>query len=318
MQLFLAGGESWWSTFLDLGISHSLYSYFYIRNKLRSGDALSMHLRMGKAKELGYHFMLDSGAFTYQAKVEKEGSKLPHVEDYFEEYMDYCARWGHLYDVIVELDVDNALEDVTTEQVDAWTNRLIEKLGPKVMPVYHVHRSKAWLRSWLIDMGSPYVGFSSSAGSGSGATFSALAHRFGKFVHAFGQTRLFTEMKYSHYDSSDSSSWLRGDRFGDSCYFQNGKFTVVDGVRKAERPRYKKYYEKWGLDFDKIMQDDLAENRKANLVAWRELSNSLLLKESFADSPAYLWSYCKKHGRMPKEHPLIERLLRQSVLKESE
>jgi hypothetical protein len=259
--------------------------------------------------------MLDSGAFTYQVKGEAKGeaSKLPTPEAYFEEYYGFLREYGDLFDIIAELDIDGYVsgengQPYSIQQVDEWTNRLLELpvIGTRIMPVYHLHRGKLWLRDWLADTSSPLVGFASSAvGGGPAAAMISMAHRFGKWVHGFGQTRIKTDMKYMPFNSVDSTTWLRADRYGGSCYFINGKFIVLDHKHKQDRARYRDYYLKWGLDPKLIMKDDLYENRKATIIAWRELANDMERRVTHGTREPYLCEYLRKHGRMPDRHPLL-------------
>lgn len=317
MRVALAGGESWSGLLLDMGVKNQLFSYYYFRNSIATGRGSTKALmaRMRRAREKGYFFMLDSGAFTYHIRASSSAS-VPAPRKYYEEYLGFVRDYGDLFDVIVEFDVDQFIEDPETEElfetakIDAWTQELMEVPGvaAKVMPVYHEHRGMAWFRRWLLDTRSPYVGMASTVTSGA-ASLIALTHRYGKFIHGFAQTRLQTDIKYTNYNSVDSTTWLRADRYGGTMIFRNNKMIILDHHHKRQRRLYKKWYEDWGLDFKKIMQDDLEENRKATIITWRELSNSFEQKAYIRTQGKgpYLWE-AHRQGRVPRVHPLLVKL----------
>ena len=318
MRLYMAGAEAWFELLADMGVKNQLFSYYYLRGMLRKGGTVgkvsNMFARMKRAKAKGYSFFLDSGAFTYQEATQK-GAPLPPARAYFEEFKSFCMDHGDLFDIIAELDIEGCPDGnggvVKLEDVDAWTDELIGVVGPKVMAVYHGNtRSKQWLQSWLLQTSSPYVGFSSDTVDGAAQTI-AMAHRYGKFIHGFAQTRIQTDMKQTPFDSVDSSTWLRADRFGGTNIFFNGKWIVLDHLHKHQRMLYKSYYEQWGLDPKLIAQDDLYENRKANIVAWRELANSIEAKAMHDKQGRlpYMLDLTLK-GKIPDEHPIVTKYKR--------
>lgn len=311
-MLHLAGGEAWSNLLLQMGVKHQLLSYYYFRTKFagKGNSARDLLARLRRAQQAGYKFMLDSGAFTYQVK--QNSSHLPTPKAYFNEYKRFVQDHGDLFHIIVEFDVDGYAKDehgnaIDPALVDSWTNELIQldaSLCDRVMPVYHPHRGERWLNDWLLDTSSPLVGFASSAGNA--GQFIAKAHRFGKFVHGFAQTRVKTDMKYTLFDSVDSTTWLRADKYGGTCIFQGGRFITLDHLHKAERRNYREYFKSWGLDWKKIEQDDLAEMRVATIIAWRELANHLE-KQWYVRTGGkhpYLYSAAKK-GIVFEEHPVV-------------
>lgn len=313
MRLYFAGGEAWADLLLTMGVKNQLFSYFYLRSALHgraSAKAQTLVKRMERAKKKGYSFFLDSGAFTYQAKSGK--AALPPPAAYFREYTQFCKEYGELFDIIAELDIDGCImpngKVIETQQIDEWTNNLIADIGYKVMPVYHHHRGIKWMHHWLLDTSSPYVGFSSDTVEGAGQAI-AMAHRYGKFIHGFAQTRINTDAKHTPFDSVDSTTWLRADKYGGTCIFRNGKWIVLDHLHKHQRAIYKDWYASWGLDFSLIAKDDLHENRKATITAWRELANSLESKAVFRNRgklPYLLQMHLD--GHVPDEHPMLTAL----------
>lgn len=313
MKLYFAGGEAWADLLLSMGVKNILFSYFYLRSMLRGrdgGKARKLLERVKLAKAKGYSFFLDSGAFTYEERRRAgRGGSLPLPRAYFEEYLQFCREWGEVFDVIAELDIDGAElpngQVITVNQIDEWTNEMMSVLGWKVMPVYHPSRGQQWLRSWLRDTSSPYVGFGSDNTTGANQMI-AISHRYGKFVHGFAQTRINTDLKFTNFDSVDSTTWLRADKYGGTNIFRNGKWIVLDHHHKHQRAIYRAWYESWGLDFSLIAKDDLHELRKANIVAWRELANSFEAKHMFrtrGKEPYMLEAF--KKGTPYQVHPIV-------------
>jgi hypothetical protein len=288
-------------------------------------QTLAMLARIKRAREKGYRFFIDSGAFTYQNKAST--SPVPPPRRYFEDYKEFIIRYGHLFDVIAELDIDNAVKVDTagnavtadqdgrwmeTPEVDEWTDELlaIKGIGHRVMPVFHAERGQRWLLSWLVDTRSPLLGYASAnvVDAAAASKDIATAHRFGKWIHGFGVTRVRTDMAYTHFDSVDSSTWLRADRFGGTMLYDNDKLVVFDHLHKDRRREYKHWYQRHGIDFNLIAKDDLVANRYATLITWRDLSEALERKSTFRDKGRYPYLYeMWRDGNVPSIHPLVER-----------
>jgi hypothetical protein len=312
VKLFFAGGEAWADLLLSMGVKNILFSYYYFRTALRGRDrskAERLLLKLRAARKKGYSFMLDSGAFTYHEKMKSgHGHTLPPPRAFFEEYLQFCVEWADVFEIIAELDIDGTImpngQEITRNEIDEWTNEMFVKVGWHVMPTYHPGRGTGWLQDWLLDTSGPYVGFGSDQTQGANQII-AQAHRHGKWVHGFAQTRINTDLKYTNFDSVDSTTWLRADKYGGTCIFRNGKWIVLDNHHKHQRAIYRDWYESWGLDFAKIAKDDLQENRLATIIAWRELANSFESKHMFltkGKKPYILERFLA--GKPYEKHPL--------------
>lgn len=306
MKLLLAGGEAWWDTFRKYGIRYILFSYHYLRTQR---DFRQMTAWMRECKEKGhphgpYFFMLDSGAFTFQINKRPEELQEP-LDAYADEFINFLANdeCTDLFDVVAELDVYADKPGVEGwERVHEWRDRLYETVGDRLMPVLHdVHEESYWQE--LLNLGLPYVGISSNIGtSGSVGTVSrmqrltAQAHRKGVKVHAFGMTRLQTDMKYlRNLDTVDSTTWLRADKYGGTFIFHRGYLRILNHLQKEQRAFYRGYFRRIGLNPDKILgthmehdancpgpnsltpdceacRDQLHELRASSLIAWREMA----------------------------------------------
>lgn len=323
MRLALAGGEAWFDTLVHLGVPNILFSYYYFRSKLYGGkdssSGLQLLRKMRAAKKKGYFFILDSGAFTYQQKLALPGARLPSPHPYFAEYKDFLIEYADVFDIVLELDVDGYVNDpktgklLDTEQTNEWINELLDvpHLAVKVMPVFHAHRGQMWLDDWLADPRSPYIALSSMMAAGVGPSQVAIAksHRWGKFVHGLAQTKIKTDLKWTAWDSVDSSTWLRADQFGGTMIWRNNKLIVLDHKHKADRAKFKDWFESWGLDFDKVMRDDLETMRYATIITWREMA----LYFGRRGKPPYLYDAMVNRGKRPTVHPYIARKEREEA-----
>lgn len=317
MRLYLAGGETWCDTLLDLGVKHILFSFYYLRSGLLSKGVATQAMleRMRRAKRKGYRFMLDSGAFTYQDAAKHH--RVPPPAAYFAEYVEFTRSYGDLFDVIVEFDVDNHVINPKTgkvydvHQANAWINELLSEpaIQHKVMPVYQPHRGRTWFYDWLADTRSPLVGMGSSNQQGKLGSFVAQCHQFGKFAHGLAQTSFKTTTKSVNFDSVDSTTWLRADKFGGTMIWSGGQLHVLDHLHKRDRQRFRAWYEDWGLDFAKIMQDDLGENRKATIITWREMGNYFeSLWATRGGKYPYLYQALVDGKTLPDRHPYLDKL----------
>jgi len=312
VRLYFAGGEAWADLLLSMGVKHILFSYFYLRTALRGrdgGKAMRLLTKLRKAKQKGYSFFLDSGAFTYHERTKAGRGGLPPPRAFFEEYMQFCREWGDCFDIIAELDIDGTImpngQPITRTEIDEWTNEMFHQVGWNIMPTYHPGRGPRWLKDWLRDTTGPYLGFGSDQTTGANQIIAA-AHRHGKWVHGFAQTRINTDLKFTNFDSVDSTTWLRADKYGGTNIFRNGKWIVLDHLHKHQRAIYRDYYESWGLDFSLIAKDDLHELRKANIIAWRELANSFEAKSMFLNKgkvPYLLEAF--RAGKPYEVHPVV-------------
>lgn len=329
MRIIQAGCESWVDLFLELKIKNSLLSYFYLRDKMvksrreGGGEFQGIMGKIADMKKSGCWLMLDSGAYTYQSKQaeeEKAGhATLPPVREFFDEYKQFVINYGHNFSVIAELDVDGCADGkggfIGVGDVDEMTNELLEtRHHGKIMPVYHENRGQAWLRDWLMETRSPYIGYGSGGVLPEVATaFITTCHLAGKFVHGFGQAGVKTSLFRRPFDSVDASTWLRADKYGGSflavmdTYGRYITHKVLTHKEKHRRMGYLDFYKRFNLDPALIAKDDLVENRKATLIAWREIARWWEEDHKPKWQEPYMWTMAQR-GEYPDEHPLITRV----------
>jgi hypothetical protein len=103
------------------------------------------------------------------------------------------------------------------------------------------------------------------------------ARKWGKPVHGFAMTKINTTLKWVPYDSVDSTSVWMAQKYGSLAIFKNNKWKILTGDQKGLRKNYRKYFTSIGCDYRKIEADDVAEVRKASVIAWRNLAERFQL-----------------------------------------
>ena len=73
----------------------------------------------------------------------------------------------------------------------------------------------------------------------------------------------------------NSSSWVMGQKFGTLFIFSGNKFRRIGKDQKGVRKHYRAHFKRLGIDWRAIEQDEIAEVRKANIIAWRDFGNRL-------------------------------------------
>jgi Intein splicing domain len=72
-----------------------------------------------------------------------------------------------------------------------------------------------------------------------------------------------------------NTSWVFGQKAGTLYIFRANKFIVLPKDKKGQRRMYRAYFRNIGCDPQKVIDDDLYEVRKANILAWRGLAERL-------------------------------------------
>ncbi len=271
--IFLAGAEHEQATYalLDNGVRNILYSFYYIHYHHKDGF-IQRVLRDNPQ----VRFFLDSGAFTFAQTSHGEvdaGAQSAYLEAYF----NFIEATKGSFIRIAEPDFDSSTMSV--DQVTRIREAMLEQWPElNIVPVYHPWRGiDAW-HQYCDDPRIKAVGVGMGKYSmGELRKLVMYAHLRGKPVHGFGMTRIASTAKVVPFDTIDSISWVAGQKFGVSYLFKGGKFITltVKNQGKERRRHYRKYYESIGCDFQKILVDDVAEVRKANIIAWRNLSARL-------------------------------------------
>jgi hypothetical protein len=268
--IFLAGGEveTLTNALVDNGVRWILYSFYYMW-EFNKFDFIE---RM-QDKHPEITWFLDSGAFTYSVQAKKK--PLPSPQAYARLYFEFIQRQGHRWHRIAELDLDGIEGlNISEGQVEDWTNEMLTSWPDlPIMPCWHGWRGwQAWER-YLKDPRIRHLAFGrASMNDRVRRKMCLTARSVNKTVHGFGFTKLKTSLNLVPCDSVDSTSWVLGQKFGTLYVFQGDKLHVLDSEKKDQRRRFRRYFEGIGCDPKLIEADDVAELRKANVIAWRNVA----------------------------------------------
>lgn len=168
--------------------------------------------------------LLDSGAFTF--------IKNNHTADW-DRYLNLYANFINKYgiDMFFELDIDPL---VGIKKVEQMREKLLQLTGKQPIPVWHKSRGK----QYFIDMCKSY----SYIALGGIALkeiprrkfesyfpwFINTAHNYKCKIHGLGYTG---DLKKYHFDSVDSSAWIRGN-IGSYLYKFNPTIGKMEQIKK--------------------------------------------------------------------------------------
>lgn len=191
-----------------------LESYYYSRNNKYFPLLFSQ----------GVDLMLDSGAFS----VMENGVRVQSWDAYIEEYADFIKRYK--VEKFIELDIESV---VGLKEVERLRKKLENLTGRQSMPVWHKWRGLDYFKRMCDEY--PYVCFGGLMSDGIARRdlekvfpwFINEAHKRGAKIHGLGYTPLNIAKKPFMFDSTDSSSWVAGNRFGHIYVFD-----PVAGVMK--------------------------------------------------------------------------------------
>lgn len=267
--VFLAGGEVETLTraLVDNGVRWILLSYYYI---LAFGKEAWVSKLQDENPQITW--FLDSGAFTYANQI-AAGKKLPNPQKYVRGFFDYVQETGHRWSRIAEPDLDGIDGlDVADEQVEEWLEEMLTRFPDyPVMPTYHGWRGPAKWTSYCQDPRIKCLAIGRGTRDiGIQRKLVLEARTAGKPVHGFAMTKFNTTLKTVPYDSVDSTSVWMGQKYGSIYIFMHNKWRVL--VEKPDRRKFRKYFTSIGCNPDLIEKDDVAEVRRANVIAWRNLS----------------------------------------------
>lgn len=272
--LFMAGAEvtRLGNDLIRYGTKNILFSYYYILT-MRREDII----RKWMDENPQINWFLDSGAFTYAVKFAEGGVEgLPPMRQYLQRYFSYVEECGHRWCRITEPDMDIA--GVPEDKVERWRNQMLDRWPTlNITPTWHRTRGVDEWYKYLEDKRIKTLAMGSGDFEDVGLSRRLIlaAQSLGKPVHGFGLTRINTVLRHLPVDSVDSTSWVYGQKAGTIYIFRANKFFLLPQHKKAERRLYRTYFKNIGCDPKKIMEDDLYEVRKANILAWKMLADRL-------------------------------------------
>ena len=323
--IFMAGGEVQTLTkaLIDNGVQNILYSYYYILTMKRE-DKLARIIEDNPQ----INFFLDSGAFTYYVKYTAAPHLLPPYREYVKYYFKFIDAYGDLFCRVTEPDLDNTLPEIEMAEIDDWREEMLDRWSHKmnVIPVWHDWRGAESWSGYCRDKRIRALAIGRSGGSlGWMRRLVNEAHDWSKPVHGFGMTRVNTDLRLVPFDSVDSISWVTGQKYGTLFVFQNNKFTIVPrkvnpykaneerrqvkfntrNDAKGHRRIYKSYLRNIGCDPEKVFADDVVETRKANIIAWKNLS-SRLTEMRTRQQRNFFGEEANATTRRPSPHPIAQ------------
>ena len=258
VKLFLAGFESRLSNiYTDLlkknckaGI---VVSYLNMEKK---GKSLEKFIeKLSALKKRGIPIMIDSGAhgllYAYKKKkgitiefghkISKKAEAILEnsgYENYFNEYIEFTANYQDIFDIIVELDI----QEIVGKEIYKYRKKF-HKVGIKPMYVWH-GEDKEEVTSWI--KSTDYIGIGGTEGDSSIFRKIKVA-KIIKSINPNIKIHLFAEtgrniVKYSRWiDSADSSTWCFGGRKGLIYLYNKGVIKVLSK---------KSFYKHYGKVFD--------------------------------------------------------------------
>ena len=268
MRIYLAGGEQTTlsKALLENGVQNVLYSYFYLWAHHREHGVLTFQANYPKVS-----WFLDSGAYTYSSAA-KQSDNIPPADEYVKLYFSFIQKHGHRYDRIAEPDLDIAGIDV--QQVKQWRNEMLSSWpNLPITPVWHLHRGiEEWERHCK-DPRVKHLGFGSDVSDlGLMARLANMARERGKTVHGFAATKQLIEERV-RLTSVDSTSWSVGNRYGILYVWKGASFVKLRAEDRHMRKQFLSYFKRHGIDYNKLAAEDSHEIRKANIIAWKLLSD---------------------------------------------
>lgn len=256
--------EEYYNILYECGIRNFLMSYHYINDK---------HINMGRFEGTNVRLMIDSGAYTYQKDPKYANTTDEEWESHLQKYLKWAEKHKDVISFIVNFDFEGIVESQT---VDRWNREYFEpfmlKTGIPVCFVWHKNSYQSWD---FYCQRYPYVGMSfryiSDSENGAADYFEKIkiAEKYNTLVHGFGITRtsLLTDLPFY---TVDSTTWLVGLQYGEINYW-----TPSNKMSRLKKDKWKKSYldticSRYGLDSEKLLNEDVSEMIKANVYAFMD------------------------------------------------
>lgn len=244
------------------GVKNFLMSYHYVIEK---------SVDMNKYRYANVKFFIDSGVFTYLTNENFKGKEIPieFWEEKIQDYLNWAEENKDMIFAIANFDLDDI---VGYEKVWEWNKKYFEPFMLRTnIPVCFIWHRSTGLQNWeKMCKRYPYVGFSWVSEGNKGNDLKkakrlfAIAERYNAVVHGMGMTRTSLLPKLPFY-TVDSTSWKAGLRYG-LLSFWNGK--KVRQVKKDEWDKIKPFVIKSGIDWNKLLEEDVENVVWANAYAY--------------------------------------------------
>lgn len=244
------------------GVQNFLMSFHYIKEK-----SVDLHkYKFGDVK-----FFIDSGVYTYLTNENFKDKEIPldFWENKIQEYLEWVEENKDMIFAIANLDLDDI---VGMDKVWEWNKKYFEPFMLRTnIPVCFIWHPSTGIKNWeKMCQRYAYVGFSWVSGERANDYITeakrllAIAQRYNAVVHGMGMTRTSLLPKLPFY-TVDSTSWKAGLRYG-LLSFWNGK--KVRQVKRDEWNKIKPYVIKSGVDWNKLLEEDVESVVWANAYAY--------------------------------------------------
>lgn len=256
--------DSYFDVLYECGVRDFLMSYHYIQNR-----HLSLSQRFSDKK---VRLFIDSGAHTYQNDPKYASVTVEEWEEHLKKYLRWAEKNKEYIFAIASFDFENMVDP---EIVNRWNKTYFEpfmlRTGIPVCFVWHQNSYNDWE---YYCKRYPYVGFSSVNTEGASIDLQEyknklkIAEKHDSLVHGFGMTRtsMLTELPFY---TSDSTTWLVGLQYGELNFWTGTKMTRLK--KDAWKGQYlDQICDKYSLDSQKLLEEDVTELIKANVFAFME------------------------------------------------
>lgn len=253
--------QNYFNILYEMGIRDFLMSYHYIQSR---------HINMKDFAEKGIKLFIDSGAFTYQNDPKYAEYTNEMWEKQIVKYLNWAKRNKDAIFAIANLDLENL---VGVDVVLEWNRKYFEPFMLEThIPVCFIWHPICEHSGWeYMCQRYPYVGYSWVSDKGQDLDFNFgkkmfdVAKKYNAVVHGMGMTRTSLLQKLPFY-TTDSTTWLVGVQYGEVNYWTGQKMTRLkkEKWKGSELPKLAKL----GLDEKKLLEEDITELVKANILAF--------------------------------------------------
>lgn len=288
---------------LERGYKWVMFSFAYLQGR----ESL-----VEWALEQGFQLLIDSGAFTFIARVEnlQQAREYPRelaaeveclklfgdeIEDRFREYVEFLKKFGPDLAGYIEMDLGGA------EGKMAFRGRM-EEVGLSPIPVFHA--ADDWAYGCGLMASYPYVAVGSAAAAAEADVIRRIqrilqeAKKHGCKIHVLGCTKDGILKKFPIY-SVGSVTWAAGAMWGKVNVFRGNKLLHISD--KRDRRRYKRQFDEalGGQDFRAFVDDsDQSLVTRFNLSQWAKYGRSL----------GKYWARKKPYWLPEEEHKIYDLL----------
>ena len=266
-QIFYSGvePEDFFNTLCECGIKTFLMSYHYIQSK---------HINMKERfANKGIKLIVDSGAHTYMNNEGYDTLPIEEWETKLKSYLNWAEKYKEYIFALANFDFEDLVDDPAV--IDKWNREYFEpfmlRTGIPVCFVWHQNSYRGWE---YYCKRYPYVSISAANSNGELLSvndfkdYIKTAEKYGSLVHGMGmtQTSMLTELPFY---TVDSTTWQVGMRYGEMNYW-NGAKVIRLKKTKWKGDMLDNIVDRYHLDKEKLLDEDLAEMNKANAYAFIE------------------------------------------------